>query len=133
MATTPAHRHSRVRRDHRAETAQDVCEAVLTLREKHGEARNVELARHLGVSAVTVSKTVARLSRDGWLRAEPYRAVELTPEGERLARDARERHELVLSFLRWLGVPEESAETDAEGIEHHVSEATLSAMRARMA
>jgi DtxR family manganese transport transcriptional regulator len=36
---------------------------------------------------------------------------------------------MVLEFLHALGVPEEVAEADAEGIEHHVSEETLEAMR----
>jgi DtxR family manganese transport transcriptional regulator len=33
----------------------------------------------------------------------------------------------VVDVLRALGVPAEAAEADAEGIEHHVSEATLRA------
>jgi len=39
----------------------------------------------------------------------------------------RARHRLVVSLLVALGVPTEVAEADAEGIEHHVSEATLRA------
>jgi DtxR family manganese transport transcriptional regulator len=35
----------------------------------------------------------------------------------------------VVSFLQSLGVDREVAEVDAEGIEHHVSESTLEAMR----
>ena len=45
------------------------------------------------------------------------------------AESARERHELVRDFLVKLGVPLETAEQDAEGIEHHVSDKTLGAMR----
>ena len=32
---------------------------------------------------------------------------------------------MVLRFLRSLGIPEDAAEIDAEGLEHHVSERTL--------
>jgi DtxR family manganese transport transcriptional regulator len=39
----------------------------------------------------------------------------------------RARHRLVVDVLVALGVPREAAEADAEGIEHHVSEATLKA------
>jgi len=49
--------------------------------------------------------------------------------GRALAEQSRSRHALVLEFLRTLGVPEESARLDAEGIEHHVSNDTLEAMR----
>jgi DtxR family manganese transport transcriptional regulator len=39
---------------------------------------------------------------------------------------------VVLQFLRSLGVSEDTALSDAEGIEHHVSDETLAAMRARL-
>jgi DtxR family manganese transport transcriptional regulator len=51
----------------------------------------------------------------------------LTTVGEALAGRVKARHRLVVDMLRALGVPDEAAETDAEGIEHHVSEATLKA------
>jgi DtxR family manganese transport transcriptional regulator len=49
-----------------------------------------------------------------------------------MAEASRERHAVVLQFLRTLGVSEDTALSDAEGIEHHVSEETLAAMRARL-
>ena len=94
-----------------------------------GEARAVDLAQRLGISHVTVSKTVQRLKREGYVTSQPYRAIFLTEKGRQLAAASRARHELVLQFLLALGVPEDVAETDAEGIEHHVSEGTLQAMR----
>lgn len=121
--------HRRTRNDHRTETAEDVCEAILTLREAGEEPRNGLIAKRLGVSAVTVTKTLERLRRDGWVEGEPYRPIRLTERGEALAVAARERHEVVLAFLRWLGVDDDTAQADAEGIEHHVSAATLERMR----
>ena len=47
--------------------------------------------------------------------------------GSALANRVRARHRLVVDVLRAIGVPAEAAEADAEGIEHHVSEATLKA------
>ena len=44
-----------------------------------------------------------------------------------LAERCKRRHEIVVGFLRTIGVDEETAERDAEGIEHHVSEMTLAA------
>jgi DtxR family manganese transport transcriptional regulator len=46
-----------------------------------------------------------------------------------MAAAARERHRLVRDFLVGLGVDPETAEIDAEGIEHHTSEKTLAALR----
>lgn len=51
-------------------------------------------------------------------------------DGQRTqARECQRRHELVLRFLRFLGVSEEIALIDSEGIEHHVSAETLDRIR----
>lgn len=122
-----ARRHTRTA--HALENAEDYTEAIADLTEQAGEARLVDLARRLGVSHVTAARTLARLQREGFVRTQPYRAIFLTERGAALARSARERHEVVVAFLRRLGVPEETAHADAEGLEHHVSPATLEAFR----
>lgn len=122
-------RYRRTREDHSRENAEDYVELIDELIRERGEARTVEIAERLGISHATVSRTLQRLKRDGLIRVEPYRSVFLTEDGKSMALDSRSRHELVLSFLEAIGVPKEVAETDAEGIEHHVSEQTLAAMR----
>ena len=87
------------------------------------------MAERLGITHVSVSRTLQRLKREGFVTMEPYRSVFLTDRGQELAQAARERHALVRRFLAAIGVPDEVAETDAEGIEHHVSDQTLAAMR----
>ena len=128
-AETQAAALRRTRLEHAAETAQDYAEAIADLSALHGEARAVDLARRFGVSHVTVIRTVARLQRDGYLSTRPYRSIFLTEKGARLAKESRQRHEIVVAFLRSLGVSEEVAQTDAEGIEHHVSPETLAAFK----
>ena len=56
---------------------------------------------------------------------EPAGAIFLTAEGEKLAQESRERHQIVENFLLAIGVSPEIARRDAEGMEHHVSEETL--------
>jgi DtxR family transcriptional regulator, manganese transport regulator len=92
-----------------------------------GEARVTDLARRLGVTHVTVNRTVQRLRRDGLVTALPYRSIFLTASGRRLSEVSRLRHEIVTAFLESLGVPEDVADADAEGMEHHVSRETLAA------
>lgn len=115
------------RREHASETAEDYVEAIADLSLAMGEARLVDLARRLGVTHVTVNRTLARLQREGYVTVQPYRAIFLTPSGRKLAAACRHRHRVVVAFLRSLGVPEKTAEIDAEGIEHHVSPQTLAA------
>jgi DtxR family manganese transport transcriptional regulator len=118
----------RTRRDHTRETAEDYAELVADLIAEKGEARITDMAQRLGISSVTVSRTVARLQKGGVLRSEPYRAVFLTEEGERLARLAHDRHQIVAAFLETIGVPADVAAADAEGMEHHASRTTLARM-----
>lgn len=120
---------SRTRQDHRREVAEDYVELIAALLELKGEARTVDLAERLGVSHVTVSRTIQRLVRDGLVTSERYRSIFLTDSGREMAKVASERHQLVVEFLIATGVPSDVAETDAEGIEHHVSQETLRAMR----
>lgn len=128
-ATPEAAGFSRVRRDHAAELAQDYVELIAKLIREHGEARTVEIARRLGVSHVTVTKTIGRLQRDGLVQTQPYRSIFLTERGATLAAECEARHGLLVRFLRKLGVNQRDAEHDAEGMEHHLSSATLTAIR----
>src|SRR3546814_10759852 len=92
-----------------------------------GGARAMDLAERFGVTQATVNKTVARLQRDGLVTTRPYRSIFLTEAGVELAEMSRRRHQIVLDFLRAIGVSDANAEDDAEGIEHHVSDETLAA------
>ncbi|HVJ52939.1 MAG TPA: manganese-binding transcriptional regulator MntR [Aliidongia sp.] len=117
----------RQRRQRHSTTAEDYCELIADLIDEAGEARAVDIARRFGVSHATVVNAVGRLRRDGYVSSQPYRAIFLTDEGARLAAMSKHRHGIVLRFLEALGVDPETARSDAEGIEHHVSEATLAA------
>ena len=124
-----AERFQRVREAHQTEVAEDYVELIAQLIEKTGEARVVDLADWLGVTNATVNNTIQRLQRDGLVTSKPYRSIFLTDKGRALAEASRRRHEIVRDFLLALGVDSETAETDSEGIEHHVSDATLQAFR----
>ncbi len=109
--------------------AEDYAEVIAALIAESGEARVVSLARRLGVSHVTVNRTILRLQKAGYVSSQPYRSIFLTAAGSRLASASRKRHEIVIAFLLSLGIPQAVAERDAEGIEHHVSPRTLAAFR----
>lgn len=117
--------YQRTRSDHASEIAEDYVEAIADLIESNGQCRVRDLAGHFGVTHVTVVRTVQRLERDALVTTEPYKPIELTPKGKRLANACKRRHDIVYDFLLALGVDPKVAATDAEGIEHHVSPSTL--------
>lgn len=106
---------------------EDYTEMIDDLIRDCGEARITDIARQMGVTHPTATKAVARLKREGLASARPYRGVFLTEAGMAMAERVRLRHRVVVDLLCAVGVPPDAAEIDAEGIEHHVSDATLQA------
>jgi DtxR family manganese transport transcriptional regulator len=127
-AEEQAGHHREARRAHKTQTAEDYVEMVADLIDGSGEARVVDIARRLGVTHVTVIRTITRLKKKGLVTMRPYRAIFLTEEGRKLAEQVRRRHQIVVHFLEAVGVSPASARADAEGLEHHVSRETLAAM-----
>lgn len=109
---------------------EDYTEMIDDLAREFGEARVTDIARCMGVTHPTAAKALARLKREGLATARPYRGVFLTDAGVAMAARVRARHRTVVDVLVAIGVSPEAAELDAEGIEHHVSQATLAAFEA---
>lgn len=128
-----ANRFAQARTAQSTALLEDYAELIAALLDQQGEARTTDMAKRLGVSHATAIKALNRLKREGLATARPYRGVFLTDAGREMADRARARHRLVVDLLLTIGVPREAAEQDAEGIEHHVSDATLRAFAAFMA
>lgn len=122
-----ARRFEKARSAQATAVLEDYVELIDDLLASGGEARPTDIARRLGVTHATAIKTITRLKREGLATSKLYRGVFLTPEGHGLADRVRARHRLVVDLLRAVGVPEQCAELDAEGIEHHVSDDALAA------
>lgn len=126
---TQARWFARVRAAHQTETTEDYVELIADLIDVEKEARASDLAKRLGVAHPTVTKMLSRLQDEGYIESQPYRSIFLTDKGRKLAKTCKERHQIILDFLIRLGVDPETAEFDAEGIEHHISAETLEIMK----
>ena len=120
-----AAKFDRIRRAHQSEVAEDYVEMIADLIANTGEARTVDLAARFGVTSPTVNAIIQRLQREKLVETKPYRSIFLTNTGQKLAKQAQDRHRIVRDFLITIGVPDNIAEEDAEGVEHHVSPETL--------
>ncbi|MGR3463077.1 MAG: manganese-binding transcriptional regulator MntR [Roseovarius sp.] len=121
----PKNRFARAREAQSVALLEDYVEMIGDLIEEFGEARVADIASRMDVAQPTATKAVARLKREGLATSRPYRGVFLTEDGLALADRVRARHRTIVDFLIAVGVPPETAEFDAEGIEHHVSQVTL--------
>ena len=119
---------AQVTKAHKTENTEDYLELIADLLNNYGEARIVDIANRLDVAQATANKTIKRLQLQGYIKKEPYRSIFLTLKGQKIASQSRKRHNIVYNFLLNLGLDQKNAAADAEGIEHHVSEKTLSKM-----
>jgi DtxR family transcriptional regulator, Mn-dependent transcriptional regulator len=103
---------------------EDYAKAIYTLQER-GEVpvTTNALADRVGVTPGSVSAMLKRLSAAGLVSHTPYRGVELTGSGRRLALEVIRHHRLLELFLaEVLDMPWDRVHDEAEVLEHHLSE-----------
>jgi Mn-dependent DtxR family transcriptional regulator len=113
------------KKEDRTDRMEDYLEVIYELVEQKGYATTVDISNYLNVSSPSVTKMTQRLDETGYLKYEKYRGIRLTDEGVRIAQNIRNRHGLLAEFFKMIGVDEESANSDAEGIEHHLHPETI--------
>lgn len=106
-------------------TREDYLETMYMLIKEKGYATTIDMASHLHVRSPAVTMMMRRLHKNGYVDYEKYRGSVLTYEGERIAKSVVDRHVTIARFLRMLGVDEETAHKDTEGIEHNVDPKTM--------
>ncbi|HEY6884150.1 MAG TPA: transcriptional regulator MntR [Nitrososphaeraceae archaeon] len=104
---------------------EDYLEVIYELIQKKGYATAIDISESLNVSSPSVTKMLQRLDESKYLRYERYRGISLTNEGVSMAENIHDKHSLLVEFLRMIGVDENVANIDAEGIEHHLHPETL--------
>jgi Mn-dependent DtxR family transcriptional regulator len=104
---------------------EDYLEVIYELIRQKGYATAVDISESLNVSSPSVTKMLQRLDENKYLRYEKYRGINLTHEGIVVAENIRQKHGLLAEFLKMIGVDENIANLDAEGIEHHIHPETL--------
>jgi DtxR family transcriptional regulator, Mn-dependent transcriptional regulator len=81
------------------------------------------VAERLGVTPASASGMLRRLADEGVVEYMPYHGARLTPEGERIALEVIRHHRLIELFLaEVLGMPWDRVHSEAEVLEHHISE-----------
>lgn len=107
-----------------SEAIEDYAKAIYALSSRaDGPIGTSSLAERLGVSPGTVTAMLKRMDSLGLLRYEPYRGVELTEAGERMALEVIRHHRIIESYLaEALGMPWDRVHDEAEVLEHYISE-----------
>ena len=103
---------------------EDYAKAIFALhQELQGPVTTTAVAERLGVTAASASGMVRRLHEHGLVEHMPYKGVELTAEGRRVALRVLRHHRLLETYLaESLGVPWDRVHDEAEVLEHALSD-----------
>jgi DtxR family Mn-dependent transcriptional regulator len=113
--------------DHETEfsaAVEDYAKAIFSMQEElGGPVSTTGLAERLGVTPASASGMVKKLGELGLVEHKPYKGVELTPKGRRVALEVLRHHRLLEAYLASsLGVPWDRVHDEAEVLEHVLSE-----------
>ena len=117
-----------------SETIENYAKAIYALAHRgDGTVTINAVAERLGVSAGSASSMVKKLTERGLAEHEPYRGVQLTAEGRRVALSVLRHHRLLELFLaEHLGVPWDRVHEEAEVLEHVISEDLAARIAAKL-
>lgn len=96
--------------------------------EGKGYARVVDIASSLKVKQASVTSMVQKLAEQGYLHYEKYRRLILTDKGRAVAQRIQQRHATLSRFFSLFGLDAATQQADIEGIEHHLSPATVTCL-----
>ncbi len=114
-------------------TIEDYLGVIYTLERDQEQVISARLADWLGVSAPTVTATIKRMTRDGWVKMDQRKEIHLTQAGHEAAVSLLRRHMLSEVLLaRILGVPWSRVHEEADRMEHTISQETMERMIERL-
>jgi DtxR family transcriptional regulator, Mn-dependent transcriptional regulator len=112
---------------------EDYLKAIYTLGRANPQVTTSLLAEHLGFKPASVTGMLKTLADLHLVSYTPYRGVELTPAGERIALEVVRHHRLIeLYLVEALGFSWDEVHDEAERLEHHISEKLEARIAARL-
>jgi Mn-dependent DtxR family transcriptional regulator len=104
---------------------EDYLEVIYELLKEKGYVKSKDISRILNVKASTVTIMLKALAEKKLINYEKYGGITLTEEGIKKAEEISRKHKIIIDFLLLLGIDENQANLEAEGIEHIISDETL--------
>ena len=111
------------------ESAENYLETILLLSKKLPVVRSVDIANELDFKKSSVSIAMKNLREKNHIAVSDQGFIYLTDSGKKIAEMIYERHELLSSWLKSMGVPAEIANEDACKMEHVISKESYEAIK----
>lgn len=111
------------------ESGEMYLETIYVLSQENIVVRSLDVANHLGYSKPSVSRAVGILKANNYINVDKNGHLSLTDKGNTIAKKIYERHTVLSTLLKRIGVPDATAAEDACRIEHVISDETFQAIK----
>lgn len=109
-----------------SKASEEYLKTMYVLKKQSGNIRVTDIANKMNCTKASVNKAIYNLKDEGMLNYESYGTIELTSEGENLAKKILEAYDIVYLFLKdVLNIDEIEAEQEAERIKSVINDNTI--------
>lgn len=108
---------------------QEYIKTMYVLKKQNGNIRVTDIADKMNCSKPSVNKALNNLKTTGLIHYETYGTIELTADGEELAKKLLEAYDIVYLFLKdVLNLQADEAKNEAEKIKSAISDNTINSL-----
>lgn len=112
-----------------SKSLEEYLKTMYVLQQKNGNIRVTDIAEYMNCSKPSVNKAINNLKEKKLLNYESYGSIELTADGENLAKKILETYDIVFLFLKdVLEMEPEQAKEEAEKIKLSMSDETINSL-----
>lgn len=109
-----------------SKSLEEYLKTMYVLKKQNGNIRVTDVAKKMNCTKPSVNKAIYNLKDNGLLNYESYGTIELTEEGENLAKKILEAYDIVYLFLKdVLNIEEAAAKQEAEKIKTTITDNTI--------
>ena len=109
-----------------SKSLEEYLKTMYVITKQNGSVRVTDIANKMNCTKPSVNKAIHNLKDNGLINYEAYGSIELTAEGENLAKKIIEKYDIVYLFLKdVLNMETEEAEKEAEKIKLSMTDKTI--------
>lgn len=109
-----------------SKSLEEYLKTIYIINKQNGKVRVTDIANKMNCTKPSVNKAIKNLKNNNLLNYESYGEIELTEEGENLAKKIIEAYDIVFLFLKdVLNLTEEEAKNEAENIKSSLTDNTI--------
>lgn len=109
-----------------SKASEEYLKTMYILKKQNGKVRVTDIAKKMNCTKPSVNKALYNLKANGLVNYEAYGTIELTTEGENIAKKVLETYDIVFLFLKdVLNIDEVNSKKEAEKIKLAMSDNTI--------